>query len=519
MAVTRFTLLLLTITVTVTQGAKILVIPTDHHSHVNYFALVGGILKEAGHDVHLLSFPRHEKVVEKSSLTPIIFNTDVYNIMGDEKAFMEMVMNVGQMPTKLFNNVSTSMVELCSELYSDKGFAKRIEEEKFDLAIVDGVDFFRCVYILPYRHDIPYITLTSRHDPWSARVSSVPSGENLTPLVGYEDPYNPTFLERVKNFIACIAVYVMMPPGVMSDDLITKYAPKKPQTTFLDLFQGSEMFMVNLEIYCLDFPRVSAPHYMFLGGVGLKPAKPLNQEFEDFVKDATDGVIIMTFGSALKQIPLDKLEIMIAAYKQVQQKVIMRYDGPMPSEVPTNVKLSKWLPQSDLLGHPKTKLFITHGGNNGQMEALYHSVPMVTIPVFGDQFYNGQRVSSRGFGKVVDYRSMKTEDLLAAIKEVLSNPSYKEGISSCSEKFHAMPNTADTLTYWVDHVVKFGGDHLKPKYIKMPMWKFFGLDILFIVGECLHFSIHGVKFVVVTVIFFILKRVKRLFGSSKPKAE
>ncbi len=54
------------------------------------------------------------------------------------------------------------------------------------------------------------------------------------------------------------------------------------------------------------------------------------------------------------------------------------------------------------LGHPggaaygydqhakNTRLFITHAGNNGQLEALYHGVPMLAMPVAGDQNRNGQ---------------------------------------------------------------------------------------------------------------------------------
>ena len=42
-----------------------------------------------------------------------------------------------------------------------------------------------------------------------------------------------------------------------------------------------------------------------------------------------------------------------------------------------NFQVSKWFPQQDLLGHPRVRLFIGHGGQSGFQEALCHQKPMV----------------------------------------------------------------------------------------------------------------------------------------------
>ena len=50
---------------------------------------------------------------------------------------------------------------------------------------------------------------------------------------------------------------------------------------------------------------------------------------------------------------------------------LYRYSGSLNEnnfDVPTNVKFLSWLPQNDLLAHEKTKLFITHGGANGDSQ-------------------------------------------------------------------------------------------------------------------------------------------------------
>ena len=48
-------------------------------------------------------------------------------------------------------------------------------------------------------------------------------------------------------------------------------------------------------------------------------------------------------------------------------------------EKPDNIMLSKWLPQQDILAHPKLKLFITHGGQSSTQEALCHKKPVVRL--------------------------------------------------------------------------------------------------------------------------------------------
>ena len=86
-----------------------------------------------------------------------------------------------------------------------------------------------------------------------------------------------------------------------------------------------------------------------------------------------------------------------------------------------NVKLSSWLPQNDILGHPKTRLFIGHAGMNGMLEAAYHGVPMICVPFFADQFDNSVAAKHFGMAEILHKESITEESLVTLISTVLNN--------------------------------------------------------------------------------------------------
>ena len=83
------------------------------------------------------------------------------------------------------------------------------------------------------------------------------------------------------------------------------------------------------------------------------------------------------------------------------------------------------MPQQDLLGHPKIRLFITHGGIFSNQEAVYHGVPLIVLPVYSDQPVNAQKAQDDGYGIRLDWGDLNEEILLNAIQTILSNSRYK----------------------------------------------------------------------------------------------
>ena len=83
-----------------------------------------------------------------------------------------------------------------------------------------------------------------------------------------------------------------------------------------------------------------------------------------------------------------------------------------------------WLPQNDLLAHKDIKAFVSHVGHHSLYESAYHGVPVVAVPLFGDQFFNAKKAEYFGLGIVVDHQSMDAQQLFEAIAHVANEQRY-----------------------------------------------------------------------------------------------
>lgn len=146
------------------------------------------------------------------------------------------------------------------------------------------------------------------------------------------------------------------------------------------------------------------------------------QKIKEFIESAEDGVIYFSMGSNLKSTMFDNenKEAFLKTFSKLKQKIIWKYEEDLP-EKPNNVLIDKWLPQADILAHPNIKLFITHGGLLGSTEAIYNAVPIIGIPVFGDQELNVARAVTSGWGIKLGYDNLTESSIKWSIEHVLSD--------------------------------------------------------------------------------------------------
>lgn len=138
--------------------------------------------------------------------------------------------------------------------------------------------------------------------------------------------------------------------------------PGKPLPHVADLYRNISLFLVNVH-KSISSPRPQMPGIVHYAGAYIKEPKSLPPHLQEYIDNSEHGVIIFSLGSYLQssKLPKAKIDVFINVFRKIKQRVIWKFEDDS-YEVPLNVLIQKWLPQTDILAHPNVVLFITHGG-------------------------------------------------------------------------------------------------------------------------------------------------------------
>ncbi|XP_078679461.1 UDP-glucuronosyltransferase 1-2-like [Branchiostoma floridae x Branchiostoma belcheri] len=375
----------------------------------------------------------------------------------------------------------------CAILLGDSGLLGRLRASQHSVVISDPL--FPCGAILSAHFRVPHIALM-RGDPFclDEKSTGVPLPPSYVPSVGTAFTDDMSFTQRLQNVLLYTFVPVLARMGASSlyDELVRTYVGE--EETLQSVTTSRTDLWLYQKDYLLDYPRPNMPNMVQVGGLNVRVPGPLTKDMEAFVRSSgDDGVIVVSFGSIVKTMPEEKREILAAAFARLRQKVLWRYVGEKPAGLGNNTKLLGWLPQNDLLAHPKTRAFVTHAGSNGVYEVLHHGVPMVCLPLFGDQPANAARVVARGLGVTLDFSTVTADQLYQAILHVLTNNSYRETAARLSRLHRDQPQSPmERAVWWIEHVIQHGGlPHLRARAVELPWYQYYLLDVaVFLLSVC-----------------------------------
>ncbi|KAM5229098.1 UDP-glucuronosyltransferase 1A6-like isoform 4-T4 [Ctenodactylus gundi] len=366
----------------------------------------------------------------------------------------------------------------CQSLLKDSDTLDFLNTSKFDVLFTDpGLP---CGVILAEYLRLPSVYLF-RGFPCSLEhaFSNSPSPGSYIPRCYTEFSDHMTFPQRVVNFlVSFMENYLFHCLYSRFEELASDVL--KRDVHLPSLFQKDPVWLLRYD-FVFEYPRPVLPNMVFIGGTSCKKRGSLSQEFEGYVNASGEhGVVVFSLGSMVSEIPEKKAMAIAEGLSKIPQTVLWRYTGTPPSNLGKNTILVKWLPQNDLLGHPKTRAFITHSGSHGIYEGICNGVPMVMMPLFGDQMDNAKRMETRGAGVTLNVLDMTSDDLANALKKVINDKSYKENIMRLSSLHKDRPiEPLDLAVFWVEFVMRHkGAPHLRPAAHDLTWYQYHSLDVI-----------------------------------------
>nr|ADC91919.1 UDP glucuronosyltransferase 1 family polypeptide a2 isoform 1 [Danio rerio] len=376
------------------------------------------------------------------------------------------------------NVLQTFILRNAEGLLFNKDLMKKLQDYNFDAILTDP---FEPVGAIAGEYlSIPAIYMQINHpcgvDTLASQCPAPPSYVPQT-FTHFTDRMN--LWQRSINFVrallqpkACKQIFAR------ADEIASHLLQRK--TSMVEIFSRAALWFLRFN-FALEFPRPVMPNMVMIGATVNQKPKPLTHELEEFVNGSGEhGFVVFTLGSMVSQLPEAKAREFFEAFRQIPQRVLWRYTGPVPENAPKNVKLMKWLPQNDLLGHPKVRAFVTHGGSHGIYEGICNGVPMVMLPLFGDQGDNAQRLVSRGVAESLTIYDVTSEKLLVALKKVINDKSYKEKMMKLSAIHRDRPiEPLDLAVFWTEFVMRHkGAEHLRPAAHDLNWIQYHSLDVI-----------------------------------------
>jgi len=246
-----------------------------------------------------------------------------------------------------------------------------------------------------------------------------------------------------------------------------------------------------------------------------RPGKALPRDVEDFMSASKDNVILVSFGSyfdfAMPEIVrkfcdvfTDRRNRLRVIWKIKDTKICSSDDG--------RIKVMPWISQNDMLADPRVQIFISHGGFNSVIESVYHAKPLIIFPLWADQSANAAASETKGIAIRMDIGDFSSEALLSNINKLLHDPTYRRNVHLSSAILRDRPHTAaQRVSAMIDHVIKYGDEHLRTGAFELSIAQFFMFDIfVFLLTACI-----TVLLAVILMCYCVYRTCRRCCGTRK----
>ncbi|KAL4716788.1 hypothetical protein ACJJTC_001944 [Scirpophaga incertulas] len=412
------------------EAARILAVyPTPSISHQVVFRALTNELVKKGHEVVVITpDPEYPKGEAPTNLTEIDVHEISYRKWRDR-----FLATSSSDDNDIYTQIKVAF-PLTNEIFGHQMRTKEVQEilkdkksKKFDLLLLEA--FVKPAIALTHVLNVRAIQVSSfggvlgNHESFGAPVHPI-----LYPSLLRQRIYNLTFWEKLREMYNHYKFVNLIQSFESDENRIVKniFGPDVPD--MMELMDNVDMLFLNMNPLW-ENNRPVPPAIIYMGGLHQKPVKELPKDLKNYLDLSTNGVIYMSFGT--------------------NDDLVGKSN---------NIRVSKWLPQSDLLRHPNVKLFITQGGLQSTDEAITAGVPLIGIPMLGDQWYNVEQYKYHRIGLRLDMNVLTEDQLRKAIYTILGDDSYRQNVIRLRNIVKDEPmKPLDRAVWWIEYVIRHGG--------------------------------------------------------------
>jgi len=419
---------------------RIMVLPLSMPSHIFSMIGLGHQLRQAGHEVAILTPPQLAESVSGSGISYIPVGERHHEEMEGLRALDR---------PETQDAFQQKLAAITETLHDELGAA--IEAHRPDLWLVDG---------------------TVAYHTFPALKRGIPTAlvHTMLPLVNDGQPPSCTPYAPPENWLARIKIALawrlllkrnrdkLARSGMRR--LFERFARQAhvPLST-LD-FDSQICFDMRIPqmVTCsraLEVPRRGREDRYYVGPC-VAPATRDDSDFDWEALDPARKLIYFslgTVGHAAHAKRLVALIVEVVGKLPDLQLVLVDKWCLQPKELPDNVIVVGHAPQLALL--EKAALFITHGGLNSIKESIIAGVPMLVFPQTNDQPGNGMRVQYHGIGKVGRAHRMSVNAMAELVETCLTDTAIAESVAAMRAKMKRDEN-ANLPARFVERIL--GGD-------------------------------------------------------------
>lgn len=244
--------------------------------------------------------------------------------------------------------------------------------------------------------------------------------------------------------------------------------------TVHELRQRVELLFLNVHPL-FDNNRPVPSSVQYLGGLHLQSVEPderfrytpkriLVAKIREIMDNSERGVVYASFGSGIVTSTIERefLDMLLDAFASLPYTIMWKFDGTIEwRAVPRNVYIQHWFEQYQLLQHRNVKAFLTQGGVQSTDEAIECLVPLVGLPMMGDQAFNVNKYAELKIGRALDTLVVDKHQLSEAITDVITNPIYRKNLAKLRHTIrHPAVSPVHKAIWYTEHVIA-GNNMLK----------------------------------------------------------